>query len=84
MYGVTLSATDGTYSATGYFAWSIGQTGYTLSYSATGLPDRVDIDPDTAVLSGQLDSDGHSFVTVSADNDLGGIATQTFGWTVGQ
>jgi VCBS repeat-containing protein len=61
--------------------------GSALSYSASGLPTGISIDPATGLISGTLGSSastqgpgGHGVYTivVSANDGLGGIATQTF------
>ena len=58
-----------------------------LSYTATGLPAGLMIDPDTGEITGELDnsasqggpnSDGVYTVTVTADDGEGGTVTDTF------
>src|SRR5690606_26078329 len=60
-----------------------------LTYSATGLPAGLSIDPNTGVISGTIDpsasqggSSGVYSVTVTATDGDGLTATQTFDWTV--
>lgn len=62
-----------------------------LSFTVTGLPDGLTIDPDTGVISGSIDNqasqggplgDGVYSVTVTADDGNGGTVDQTFSWTV--
>jgi uncharacterized repeat protein (TIGR01451 family) len=111
-YDVTLTATDGTYSATQTLAWDVapritftdladrqtieGATvslrtsastpdGIALQYGADGLPNGVNIDPDTGLLSGTLAPgtavNGPYDVTVTAtDGTYSGA--QTFTWDV--
>ena len=56
-----------------------------LSYSATNLPDGLDIDPDTGLISGTVAADAASStaysVTVDVANAYGDTA-KTFSWTV--
>ncbi|GAB3673562.1 hypothetical protein GCM10028792_09330 [Salinisphaera aquimarina] len=61
----------------------------TPSYAATGLPAGLSIDPDSGVISGQIDSDasqggdnGTYSVTVSIDDGQGGTTSTTFDWVV--
>src|SRR5690606_37812262 len=63
--------------------------GDTLTYSASGLPPGLSIDPNTGVISGTIDpsasqggTDGVYSVTVTATDGDGLTATQTFDWTV--
>ncbi|MHA6316122.1 Ig-like domain-containing protein, partial [Altererythrobacter sp. CAU 1778] len=62
--------------------------GDTLSYTATGLPAGLTIDPVTGVISGTIASDasvtngGVYSVTVTASDGNGGTASTTFTWTV--
>ncbi|HEY0197391.1 MAG TPA: VCBS domain-containing protein, partial [Rhodanobacter sp.] len=60
-----------------------------LTYSATGLPSGLTIDPATGLISGTIDhsasqggTDGVYTVTVTADDGDGGTVDQTFTWTV--
>jgi VCBS repeat-containing protein len=62
--------------------------GDALSYSATGLPPGLAIDPATGVISGTLPADASSAapgglfnVTVTADDGNGGTLSQTFTFT---
>ncbi len=56
--------------------------GDTLTYTATGLPEGLAIDPATGVISGTIANDasqhGPYTVTVMADDGQGGIASTTF------
>ncbi len=56
--------------------------GDVLTYSATGLPDGLTIDPETGVISGRVALDasenGPYHVTVTADDGQGGTAEATF------
>ncbi len=56
-----------------------------LTYSATGLPSGIGIDPQTGILSGQLYDSSYSStpfaVTVTADDGHGGTASQSFQWS---
>ncbi len=70
---------------------SIGGTftdsnGDTLSFTATGLPPGLTIDPATGVISGTIDTSasagGPYSVVVTASDGNGGTVSQTFGWTV--
>jgi large repetitive protein len=63
--------------------------GNTLSFSATGLPPGIGIDPATGILSGTLaagasqgGSGGVYSVTVTASDGAGGTVSRTFSWTV--
>jgi large repetitive protein len=62
--------------------------GNTLSFTATGLPAGLSIDPATGVISGTIDrsasqpAGGVYAVTVTASDGNGGTVTNTFTWTV--
>ncbi len=65
--------------------------GDTLTFSATGLPAGLSIDPDTGEITGTIDADasqggpagdGIYSVTVTADDGNGGTVETTFAWTV--
>ncbi len=65
--------------------------GDTLSFTATGLPTGLTIDPVTGIISGTIDpaasqggpnADGIYSVTVTADDGNGGTVSQTFTYTV--
>jgi large repetitive protein len=62
--------------------------GDTLSYSATGLPAGLSINPATGVISGTIDrsasqvAGGVYSVSVTASDGKGGSVTSTFTWTV--
>jgi len=56
-------------------------TGTDLTFSATGLPDGLSIDPTTGVISGTLTNNGNFNVTVTATNDCGS-ADISFVWNV--
>ena len=61
----------------------------TLTYSATGLPGGLSIDPATGLISGTIDADasqggtgGVYSVTVTASDNEGGTTTSQFDYTV--
>ncbi|MBW4497184.1 MAG: VCBS repeat-containing protein, partial [Oscillatoria princeps RMCB-10] len=56
--------------------------GQTLSYSATGLPNGLTIDPATGIISGSPTSGGTFTATVTADDGNGGTVTDDFVLTV--
>ncbi len=60
--------------------------GDALTYSATNLPDGLDIDPFAGVISGTVADDAASTtpypVTVTADDGNGQSVSQTFNWTI--
>ncbi len=62
--------------------------GDALSYTATGLPAGLTIDPATGVISGTIDrsasqvNGGVYAITVTADDGRGGTVSTTFEWTV--
>jgi large repetitive protein len=62
--------------------------GNTLSYSATGLPAGLTINPSTGVISGTIDRSASQLnagvysVTVTASDGNGGTVSTTFSWTV--
>jgi hypothetical protein len=60
--------------------------GYSLSWSADGLPDGVDIDPSTGLISGTVSDVAASevpwSVTVAVDDGVGQMASVTFLWAV--
>ncbi len=62
--------------------------GDALSFSATGLPTGLSINPATGVISGTIDraasqpNGGLYSVTVTASDGKGGTVSSTFGWTV--
>ncbi|WP_027998000.1 cadherin-like domain-containing protein [Sinorhizobium arboris] len=62
-----------------------------LTFSITGLPGGLSIDPDTGIVSGTIDNDasqggpnndGVYTVAVTADDGNGGTVTQTFKWVI--
>jgi large repetitive protein len=62
--------------------------GDTLSFSASGLPLGLSIDPVTGIISGTIDrgasqpNDGIYAVTITANDGNGGTVSSTFTWTV--
>ncbi len=60
--------------------------GDSLTFSATGLPTGLSIDPSTGLVSGTLDSSaspgGPYTVVITADDGNGGAVTDTFTWSV--
>jgi subtilase family serine protease len=58
-------------------------TGATLSYSATGLPSGLSIDPSTGVISGNTTTGGGYLVTVKATDADHATGSVSFSWTVG-
>jgi|GEM_PF-749331 len=116
-YGVSISATDGTYSSAASFSWTITHSsdqnptltnpgnqgnhesdwvalpmvasepdGDTLTYTASGLPDGLSINPSTGLISGTIADSaavtGSYNVTVIVTDPSGGSASQTFLWMV--
>ncbi|WP_327785498.1 DUF5801 repeats-in-toxin domain-containing protein [Zhongshania aliphaticivorans] len=70
-------------------AFSDADLSDTLTYSATGLPAGLTIDPSTGVISGTIDPSasqggtaGSYSVVVTATDDAGATATQSFDWAV--
>ena len=64
-------------------------TGDVLTYSATGLPPGLSIDPNTGIITGTLDrsasqggTDGVYTVTITATDKLGASVSQDFSWDV--
>ncbi|MGO4399009.1 retention module-containing protein, partial [Achromobacter sp. PAB15] len=64
-------------------------TGDVLTYSATGLPPGLSIDPATGIITGTLDrsasqggTDGVYTVTITATDKAGASVTQDFSWDV--
>ena len=57
-------------------------SGATLTWSATGLPAGLSIDPATGTISGTPTTGGTATVTVEATDDSGATGTATFSWTV--
>jgi len=56
--------------------------GGALSYSATGLPAGLSIDPGSGSVSGTPSSTGPSSVTVTATDASGASASTTFDWSI--
>ena len=62
--------------------------GDTLTYSATGLPGGLTIDPVTGIISGTIDANASTInggvytVSIEADDGNGGTVVTTFTWTV--
>jgi len=56
--------------------------GQTLTYSATGLPDGLSINPGTGLITGTPTTAGTSNVTVTATDTTGASSSATFTWTV--
>ncbi len=57
-----------------------------LTYAASGLPEGLSIDPATGIITGTIASDASLqepyTVTLTADDGQGGIATESFIWSV--
>ena len=56
--------------------------GQALTYSATGLPAGLSIDPSSGLISGVPTTAGTSNVTVTAKDSTGAAGSASFGWTV--
>jgi subtilase family serine protease len=56
--------------------------GLTLTYTATGLPSGLTINPSTGVISGTPRQASNASVTVSASDGHGGSASSAFNWTI--
>ena len=54
----------------------------TLTYSATGLPDGLSIDPTTGTITGTPTTAGTYSVTVTATDDAGFTGSASFSWTI--
>jgi hypothetical protein len=110
-FAATVTATDGTYSATQAFSWRIntivvagpgGQAnaegdpvllpiqandsgGAPLTYSASGLPDGLGIDPSTGLISGTISAgtaDNGPFTAIVTASDGTLSTSQAFPWTM--
>ncbi|MYS22319.1 Beta-glucanase, GH16 family [Streptomyces sp. DvalAA-14] len=57
-------------------------SGQTLTYSATGLPAGLSINPSSGLISGTPTAAGTSTVTVTAKDTAGTTGTTSFSWTV--
>lgn len=53
-----------------------------LTFSATGLPDGLAIDPDTGVISGAPISSGEHHVSVGVKDSFGNAASTSFDWSI--
>ncbi|MGS1006143.1 retention module-containing protein [Achromobacter anxifer] len=76
------------YDVSGHF--SDPDTGDKLTYSATGLPPGLSIDPSTGIISGDIDHsasqggiDGRYTATITATDSSGATTSQKFDWNVG-
>lgn len=56
--------------------------GNALTYSATGLPAGLTLNPSTGVISGAPTTTGSNNVTLTVSDGLGGTASQSFIWTI--
>jgi YVTN family beta-propeller protein len=56
--------------------------GDAISYSATGLPGGLSINPNTGLISGTFTTQGNFGVSVQARDPSGAIATANFSWAV--
>ena len=57
--------------------------GSTLTYSATGLPGGLSIDPASGLISGTLTADANTYnVTATVDDGHGGTDSKIFNWIV--
>ena len=114
-YSVSVTATDGSYSATQSFSWTISTPptltisgpgkqsnlegdlvslpvsaadpfGSPLTFSETGLPTGLTINPSDGVISGTVGSSAAGSspysATITATDGLGNTASTTFTWTV--
>jgi hypothetical protein len=55
----------------------------TLTYSATGLPDGISVDPSTGIFNGTPTTVADAVtVTVSVTDGTGATASGTFNWTI--
>jgi Putative Ig domain len=93
-YDVTVTATDGTFSNSWEFFWSVvpsvapaptisaiasDAAGYVLTYNATTLPNGLSIDPNSGEISGVMAEDAvGESVVVTADDGVGDVASATF------
>jgi hypothetical protein len=59
---------------------AVDSAGNAITYSATGLPPGLSIDPATGLISGTITSDHDGTVTVTASDATGASATVSFTW----
>ena len=114
-YNVSVTAIDGSHSATQHITWTINPLpalsvyspgdqsnldsdpvfvpitavdpfGSAVSFSASGLPSGLTINPTSGIISGTIgasaDTSSPYSVTITATDALGNSATDTFNWTV--